>query len=154
MRILSYPSFEPLYHTPASIQNPPLAEFSLNGHTSSCMSIAHHPQGQYLATGGSDSLICIWSTTDWICQRTLSTILGPVRGISFSFDGSFIVGASDEGSTLDIAHTETGEIVHKVKTVGASQVVEWHPNRYVLAYADAGGLKIVGVDSDRKSGGY
>lgn len=83
-------------------------------------------------------------------------MIGPVRSISFTFDGSFIVGGSDEGNTLEIAHTETGEYVHKVKTMSPSPVVAWHPNRYVLAYADGGGLKIVGVDAhapgERKSG--
>lgn len=151
VRILSYPLFEPIFHTPASVRSPPLSEFTLNGHTSACVSIAHHPQGQYLATGGSDSLINLWSTADWLCQRTLGSMVGPVRSISFSFDGSFIIGGSDEGNALEIAHTETGEYVHKVKTLSASPVVEWHPSRYMLAYADGGGLKIIGVDVERRS---
>lgn len=81
-------------------------------------------------------------------------MVGPARSISFSFDGSYIVGGSDEGNAFEIAHTETGEYVHKVKTMSASPVVEWHPSRYVLAYADGGGLKIIGVDAqlERKSG--
>jgi len=74
-------------------------------------------------------------------------MVGPVRNISFSHDGSFIVGGSDEGNSLEIAHTETGEYVHKVKTMTPSAVVEWHPSRYVFAYADGGGLKIIGVDA-------
>lgn len=77
-------------------------------------------------------------------------MVGPVRNISFSFDGSFIVGGSDEGNGLEIAHTETGEHVHSMKTSGPAPVVEWHPSRYYLAYADMHGLKIVGLDSDRK----
>lgn len=75
---------------------------------------------------------------------------GPVRSISFSCDGSYIVGGSDEGNGLEIAHTETGEYVHSLKTSGPCPVVAWHPNRYHLAYTDLGSLKIIGVDPERK----
>ncbi len=91
----------------------------------------------------------------------------------FSFDGSYVVGGSDEGkrrshpallchkadrnpgSGLEICHTETGELVHSYKTAGPCPVVSWAPTRYCLAYSDLGaysdqGLRIVGVDSDRK----
>jgi len=98
------------------------------------------PTARFLATGGSDSIIALWDTTDWICQRTLIDMTGPVRNISFSFDGSFIVGGSDEGVGLEIAHTETGEYVHSVKTSGPCPVVAWHPSRYWLAYTDSSGL--------------
>jgi len=139
-RILRYPSFDPFKH-----QNyKPFAELSLRGHTSSCLSVELQPTGRYLATGGSDAVIALYDTKDWICQRTLIDMTGPVRSISFSFDGSYIVGGSDEGSALEIAHTETGETVHSVKTGGPSPVVAWHPFKYMLAYADSGSLKIIG----------
>jgi len=77
-------------------------------------------------------------------------MVGPVRNISFSFDGSYIVGGSDEGTGLEIAHTETGEYVHTVKTTAPCPVVAWHPSRYYLAYTDIGGLKIINVDPERK----
>jgi THO complex subunit 3 len=75
---------------------------------------------------------------------------GPVKSLSFSFDGSFVVGGSDEGPGLEIAHAETGEYVYTVKTAGPCPVVAWHPSRYWLAYTDLGSLKIVGVESERK----
>lgn len=103
------------------------------------------PTARFLATGGSDSIIALWDTTDWICQRTLIDMTGPVRSISFSFDGSYVVGGSDEGNGLEISHTETGEHVHTVKTAGPCPVVVWHPSRYVLAYTDVGSLKIIGI---------
>jgi len=74
---------------------------------------------------------------------------GPVRSISFSFDGSYIVGGSDEGAGLEIAHTDTGDYVHSAKTAGPCPIVAWHPTRYVLAYADVGTLKIIGVTSSQ-----
>ncbi|CZT01629.1 probable THO complex subunit 3 [Rhynchosporium agropyri] len=146
IKIFSYPEFEPMFYSKSDPTNP----FTLDGHTSSCMSIDMQPTARFLATGGSDSIIALWDTTNWICQRTLIDMTGPVRSISFSFDGSFIVGGSEEGSGLEIAHTETGEYVHSIKTAGACPVVAWHPSRYWLAYTDVGGLRIIGVDPDRK----
>lgn len=57
-------------------------EFSLNGHTSSCLTAELQPTGRYLASGGSDSIIALWDTTDWICQRTITKMVGPVRSLS------------------------------------------------------------------------
>lgn len=89
-------------------------------------------------------------TKYWICQRTLTDMVGPVRSISFSFDGSYIVGGSEEGSGLEIAHVETGEYVYSAKNASPLPAVAWHPSRYHLAYIDLRGLEIVGVESERK----
>ena len=89
---------------------------------------------------------------------------GSVRGLSWSFDGRFICGASEEVSTgggsgtgngMEIYHAETGEVVHTLPTGNASiPAVEWHPSRYWLAYSVSDsqelgpartGLRIVGA---------
>ncbi|RHZ68545.1 WD repeat-containing protein [Aspergillus thermomutatus] len=149
VKIMSYPSFDVLH--------------TLHAHTSACLSIALAPTGRYLAVGGSDALISLWDTTDWICRRTVSSNNGgAIRGVSWSFDGRFVCGACDEvgcgGNGLEIFHAETGESVYTVPTGGSSTsgipTVAWHPSRYWLAYsttadgpgsAGAGGLKIVGA---------
>ncbi|CAL3963878.1 unnamed protein product [Diplocarpon coronariae] len=146
VKILSYPGFEPILYT----SHDPSIPFALNGHTSSCVSIDLQPTARFLATGGHDSIIALWDTTDWICQRTLIDMTGPVRSISFSFDGTFIIGGSEEGSGLGIAHTETGEAIHTIKTAGPCPIVAWHPSSYVLAYSDLGSLRIIGVSTDKK----
>ncbi|PQE25869.1 WD domain-containing protein [Rutstroemia sp. NJR-2017a BBW] len=145
IKILSYPDFKPVFN----LSYDPANSFTLNGHTSSCLSVEVQPTARFLASGGSDSIIALWDTTDWICQRTLIDMVGPIRSISFSFDGSYIVGGSDEGSGLEISHTETGEHVYTVKG-GPCPVVAWHPSKYSLAYVEHGGLKIIGVDLERK----
>lgn len=152
VQVVSYPSFEPIY--------------TLNAHTSACLSIALSPTGRYLAVGGRDALISLWDTTDWICKRTVSSPRGgAVKGLSWSWDGRFITGAGDEqgcASGLEIFHAESGESVYS--TAGTSgepdmgvSAVAWHPNRYILAYASvydgpgnrsSSGLRIVGVGSN------
>lgn len=151
VKILDYPTFDVLH--------------TLQAHTSACLSLALSPTAKYLAIGGSDALISLWDTTDWVCQRTMSNSgSGGVRGLSWSFDGRFICGASEEvasgggsgtGSGLEIYHAETGEMVYAVPTSHAGiPAVEWHPNRYWLAYSvfespetgpSRGGLRIVGA---------
>ncbi|KFY55668.1 hypothetical protein V497_06837 [Pseudogymnoascus sp. VKM F-4516 (FW-969)] len=147
VKILSYPDLQPVFQ--CGWEDKPL---TLNGHTSSCLSLALQPTARYLASGGSDSIISLWDTRDWLCQRTLIDMTGPVRNISFSWDGMYVVGGSDEGNGLEIAHVETGEYVHSIKSQAPSPVVAWHPTKYQLAYTDFGGLKIIGIDSDRKHG--
>ncbi|KAH8422671.1 WD repeat-containing protein [Aspergillus melleus] len=149
VKVFSYPSFN-IMHT-------------LNAHTSACLAIALAPTGRYLAVGGSDALISLWDTTDWICRRTVSSNNGgAIRGVSWSFDGRFICGACDEanhgGNGIEIFHAETGESVYTVPTGGGANsgipAVAWHPSRYWLAYSmmgdgpgssGQGGLKIVGA---------
>ena len=73
-------------------------------------------------------------------------MVGAVKGVSFTWDGSYVVGGSDEGNGLQIAHVETGEYVHTVPTTMPAPCVAWHPSRYWLAYSgDPMGLKIVGA---------
>lgn len=147
VKIMSYPSFD-ILHT-------------LNAHTSACLAVSLAPTGRHLAVGGSDALISLWDTTDWICRRTLSSEnSGAVRGVSWSFDGRFICGACDEsgcgGKGLEIFHAESGESVYTVPTSGPNvgiPAVAWHPSRYWLAYSTTNeghgsggsGLKIVGA---------
>lgn len=66
--------------------------------------------------------------------------------MSFSFDGSFVVGGSDEGTGLEVVHVESGDVVGRVETGGGGGVVQWHPGRYWVAWAgEGGGLRILGA---------
>ncbi|KZF22325.1 WD40 repeat-like protein [Xylona heveae TC161] len=132
VKILDYPSLSPLH--------------TLNAHTAACLALELCPRGKYLAVGSSDALVTLWDTQDWVCKHSLGAMVGAVRSVGFSFDGSFIVGGSDEGTGLEIAHVETGEYVHTVQTAHPAPCVAWHPSRYWLAYSgDPVGLKIVGA---------
>ena len=82
IRVLSYPDFEPLLKTTYSTGEQD--EFQMNGHTSSCLSAELQPSGRWLATGGSDSVVALWDTGDWLCHRTITKMVGPVRSISTS----------------------------------------------------------------------
>ena len=121
---------------------------TLHAHTSSCLALQLSPSGRYLAIGGSDALLSLYDTTDWVCRRTITSLVGAVKSVSFSFDGSYVLGGCDEGNALEVVHVETGEVMGKVDVggnVGAGQVA-WHPSRYWIAYAgEGGGLRILGA---------
>lgn len=147
-RILSFPDFEPAYRVNHPVSEGETSEFRLAGHTSACLTAELSPTGRILATGGSDSMIALWDTSDWICHKTVGKMTGPVRSISFSFDGSYVVGGSEDGVGIEVTHAESGEHVHTIKTIGSCPVVAWAPNRYCLAYSDANTLRIIGVDAE------
>src|ERR1700753_782641 len=120
----------------------------MNAHTSACLALDISPTGGYLAVTGSDALITLWDLTDLICVRTFTGMTDPARSVSFSFDGSYIVGHSQEGNTLEIGHVETGEYVHSVHigSHGGNGCVAWAPKSYMLAYAAESpqALRIIG----------
>lgn len=118
VRILSYPELEPVLHLGYQVNPGESTEFMLKGHTASCLTVELSPTGRYLATGGADSIISLFDTKDWICQRTVTRMVGPVKSISkrlilavtfyfwmlirsagFTFDGSYVVGGCEEGGS-------------------------------------------------------
>jgi THO complex subunit 3 len=90
VRVLGYPSLEPLMHLPPGSSGGgdggdmagASAEFTLDGHTWSCLSAEMQPTARYLATGGADSLIAFWDTAEWLCLRTSTSMVGAVRSLS------------------------------------------------------------------------
>lgn len=125
--------------------------YSMNASNSACSCLEISPTGDYLAVGASDALITLWDTTDFICVRSLAAMTGPVKSLSFSFDGSYIVGGSDEGNSLEIASVESGEYIHKLETgtslSSGNPCVAWAPRSYMLAYSGESpqALRIVGA---------
>ncbi|KAK4144655.1 WD40-repeat-containing domain protein [Dichotomopilus funicola] len=151
VRILSYPDLEPVVHVNHAVKEGESSEFMLKGHTAACLTTEVSPTGRYVATGGADSIIGLFDTKDWICQRTISRMVGPVKCLSFSFDGSYLVAGCEEGSGIEVTHAESGELIHTFKTAGPCEAVAWSPTRYCLAYGDLGVLRI--IDADKKSKG-
>ncbi|SLM38176.1 WD40/YVTN repeat-like-containing domain [Lasallia pustulata] len=86
-------------------------QHTLPAHTSSILSLSLSPSGRHLALGGSDALISLWDTTDWVCRHTLSSTVGAVRSVGFSFDGSYVAGGSDEGGGVEIVSFAFSELV-------------------------------------------
>ncbi|VDB89907.1 unnamed protein product [Peniophora sp. CBMAI 1063] len=102
-------------------------------HVSGCSAAALDPRGHYLVSGGNDSIVNFFDTSEWICTRTIASCDHSVTCVSFSFDGEFIAIAS-QGSFIDICATETGALLHRVPTLAHSPTVCWHPSKYQFAF--------------------
>lgn len=125
-------------------------------HTAALFACDLTPNGDFLAVGGSDSLITLWDYKQWFWKRSFSKMTGPVKTISVSFDSQYIVGGTDDGPGLEIADVYTGEYVHSINTgaTTSAPVVQWSPRSYALAYSVGegnGALKVIG-SFDHKSG--
>ena len=130
--IHDYPSFEELARFPA--------------HNSSCNCVAYHPAGAYVATGANDGLISLYRTDGWLPAKTFDANSGPVKTVSFSCDGTYVVGGSDEGTGFEIGMVETGESVYKVDSKVPTPVVAWSPRDYAIAYVSSDwGIRVIGA---------
>lgn len=86
IRILSYPDLNPLLHLNYPVESDQSTEYMLKGHTAPCLAVEVSPTGRHLATGGADSIISLFDTKDWLCQRTLASMQGSVKSISTNYD--------------------------------------------------------------------
>jgi THO complex subunit 3 len=71
---------------------------------------------------------------------------GPVRTLSFSWCGGYLVYGGEEDKGADIVHVETGNILYSIKEPNPMPAVQWSPKDYALAYAlhhGNGGLRVL-----------
>uniref|UniRef100_A0A336M8R8 CSON013792 protein n=1 Tax=Culicoides sonorensis TaxID=179676 RepID=A0A336M8R8_CULSO len=68
------------------------------GHSSEMTSVAYSPDGQFLATGGSDAKIKLWNMLNGFCFVTFSEHTSAVTGIQFSHSKKFLVSSSLDGT--------------------------------------------------------
>eukprot|EP00842_Homolaphlyctis_polyrhiza_P001410 jgi/Hompol1/226/HPOL_000681-RA len=120
VKILDYPSLKP--------------QHSFRAHTSNAYVIDFDPSGKYFATGGADALVAIWEPDTFTCIKTISSLVWPIRAISFSFDGTYIA-AGSEDKQVEITNVESGECAHAIKVTSSLNAIAWHPSRYIGAFA-------------------
>lgn len=106
---------------------------SFAAHVGGCIATAFDPRGQYLASGGHDSIVNLFDTSDWICTRTITACDNSIHALSFSHDGEFIA-IANSGAYIDICATETGMPMHRIPAPGPAQAVSWHPSQPLVAY--------------------
>ncbi|KAH9036036.1 WD40-repeat-containing domain protein [Lactarius deliciosus] len=106
---------------------------NLAAHVGGCVAAALDPRGRYLASGGFDSIVNLFDTSEWIAARTITVCEQAISDLSFSHDGEYLAIAG-AGNYIDICATETGVPLHRVPALASSPKVTWHPSNYVIAY--------------------
>ncbi|KAH9988415.1 WD40-repeat-containing domain protein [Russula vinacea] len=106
---------------------------NLAAHVGGCVAAALDPRGRYLASGGYDSIVNLFDTSEWIAARTITVCEQAISDLSFSHDGEYLAIAG-AGNYIDICATETGVPLHRVPALASSPKVTWHPSNYVIAY--------------------
>ncbi|KAF4666392.1 THO complex subunit 3 [Perkinsus olseni] len=153
----------------------------LIGHQSTTFTLSRSGDGRFMASGGGDSLVDIWSVADLTCIRTFaSSTHVPIQSVSLSHDGSLVAytslpstGGNDViDRNLVIAGTMTGvEYVDVAeKFTGKNSRIPhpvnhlaWSPKEHALAYsmtASSGGstepspnslVNVMKIDADNKT---
>jgi WD40 repeat protein len=66
------------------------------------------PFGRYVATGGADALLALWSLDSMVCSSSCSRPDNPVRSIGFSHDSQHLAYATVYDPFIDILDCSTG----------------------------------------------
>ncbi|KAF0639823.1 hypothetical protein FPSE5266_00714 [Fusarium pseudograminearum] len=92
---------------------------TLEGHTSTVLSLAFSGNGKWLASASEDCTVSIWDVATGDCVQTMEYQYAQVQAVAFSPDSSCLVSAS-EGYEIDFWDTTSGEFKksHSVETPG------------------------------------
>jgi THO complex subunit 3 len=134
------------------------ADFSLALHASSCFYLAVDPSGKYIATGGTDNLISLLNSTEFIAVKCFPQLNSQLHQMAFSHDGLYLAAAAEQ-TCVTVFDTKSGEIAQVLETPGVQFAVAWHPSRHVLAYGGEeksskteksveGSFRVIGLGKD------
>ena len=106
---------------------------SLRGHVGSVLSVAVDPHQKYIATGGIDSIVSVWSAGDGCCLRTHYHMDYPIRTLAFSYDSTYLAMAGEDNFVY-VENVKTGKSLGGVPLRIYPETCAWHPKSHVLAY--------------------
>lgn len=93
---------------------------------SSLLSLALHPQGKYLAVGGQDARVSLYSARDWLLERTYHQPSGAIRHIAFSPDGELLAVGGDD-PVIYLIGVWNKQTVQKIPVHGVVNGLAWNP---------------------------
>ncbi|NER46186.1 MAG: WD40 repeat domain-containing protein [Symploca sp. SIO1A3] len=95
-------------------------------------SVAISPDGQMIASAGSDQLIILWNSGTGKLVRTLTEHSGSVFAVAFSPKGKFLASGGKD-NTVRIWNYQTGELLQTLEHFGLVHCLAFSPDGETLA---------------------
>ncbi|GAB1542009.1 hypothetical protein NUACC21_46820 [Scytonema sp. NUACC21] len=106
---------------------------TLHGHMAWVRSIAFHPKGKTLISGGDDKTVRLWDITTAECLKTLQGNIAWVNSVSFSSSGHTLASGSYDHK-VRLWDVTTGECLNTLQGHGSFVIsVAYDPNGTTLA---------------------
>eukprot|EP00126_Sphaerothecum_destruens_P002303 Sdes_comp15743_c0_seq1m4783 len=132
--------------TPLRTSNLPAPIMLLSGHLGEVLTTRFSPCGKYIASGGTDKQIYLWSVFDK-CENfsMLTGHRGAVLELCWSEDGSKIVSASSD-KTVTIFDVETGRKIRQCRghegIVNSCSTNKGTPHQLIVSASDDGSVRV------------
>lgn len=111
-------------------------------HPAGMKSLAYHPSGKFLATGGDDKTIRIWDLRDGKMLRSMTHTTASVAGVAYSPDGRALVSAGYDYN-VRVWNAATGQpLAQPLLQNGYGQSVAFHPNGQQFVTGTAHGASV------------
>lgn len=107
---------------------------AVKGHTAGVLSVGVDIQGQYIATGGSDAMTCLWDAQELICVKSYYCMDNPARSLSFSHDSKYLT-MTGEDTCVYVENVKEGTSLGTIELRSVPEETSWSPKANILAYA-------------------